>query len=159
VSTSCSLSARSIESISWICCCFLLSTGSDQYSSARGQAAQNALGSSEIYDGERRVSFPVRFDPERGSKIQSPLPHGPDLGRIPIAFVQNIGLRKYLYGFIGMDDYTLYPMIRPGAFVQIDDEDTKIEPIRARTSLSAQSISSSSGTAMRVLVPTGRQSS
>src|SRR5260370_42475134 len=27
-----------------------------------------------------------------------------------------------------MDDYPLYPMIRPGAFVQIDDQDTKIDP-------------------------------
>ncbi len=83
---------------------------------------------SEIYDSERRVSFPARFDP--GTRIEET-----DLlsrmvqtwGEIPIAFVQNLGLRKYLYGFIGMDDYTLYPMIRPGAFVQIDDQDTKID--------------------------------
>src|SRR5437016_14676671 len=27
-----------------------------------------------------------------------------------------------------MEDYTLYPMIRPGAFIQIDDQDTKIDP-------------------------------
>jgi len=27
-----------------------------------------------------------------------------------------------------MDDYTLHPMIRPGAFVQIDDEDTRMDP-------------------------------
>src|SRR3989442_13548942 len=83
---------------------------------------------SEIYDTERRVSFPVRFDP--GAKIEETNLLSRIVqawGEIPIAFVQNLGVRKYLYGFIGMDDYTLYPMIRPGAFVQIDDQDTKIQ--------------------------------
>jgi len=83
---------------------------------------------SEIYDTERRVSFPVRFDP--GARIEETNLLSRIVqtwGEIPIAFVQNLGLRKYLYGFIGLDDYTLYPMIRPGAFVQIDDEEIKIE--------------------------------
>jgi hypothetical protein len=84
---------------------------------------------SEIYDGERRVSFPVRFDP--GARIEETNLLSRMVqtwGEIPIAFVQNLGIRKFLYGFIGMDDYTLYPMIRPGAFVQVDDQETKIEP-------------------------------
>jgi len=84
---------------------------------------------SEIYDTERRVSFPVRFDPGARIEESNLLSRMVQTwGEIPIAFVQNLGLRKYLYGFIGMDDYTLYPMIRPGAFVQIDDQDTKIDP-------------------------------
>ena len=84
---------------------------------------------SEIHDTERRVSFPVRFDPAARIEETNLLSRMVQTwGEIPIAFVQNLGLRKYLYGFIGMDDYTLYPMIRPGAFVQIDDQDTKIDP-------------------------------
>jgi transcriptional regulator with XRE-family HTH domain len=31
-----------------------------------------------------------------------------------------------LYGYIGMDDYTLYPIVRPGAFVRIDPRQRKI---------------------------------
>ena len=84
---------------------------------------------SEIHDMERRVSFPVRFDPGARIEESNLLSRMVQTwGEIPIAFVQNLGLRKYLYGFIGMDDYTLYPMIRPGAFVQIDDQETKIDP-------------------------------
>jgi hypothetical protein len=30
------------------------------------------------------------------------------------------------YGYIGMDDYTLYPFVRPGAFVRIDPRQKKI---------------------------------
>src|SRR6266446_1148464 len=77
---------------------------------------------SEIYDKERRVSFPARFDP--GTRIEETNLLSRMVqtwGEIPIAFVQTLGLRKYLYGFIGMDDYTLHPMIRPGAFFQLRD--------------------------------------
>lgn len=83
---------------------------------------------SEIYDTERRVSFPARFDP--GARIEQTNLLSRIVqtwGEIPIAYVQNLGLRKHLYGFIGMDDYTLYPMIRPGSFILIDDQDTKIQ--------------------------------
>jgi transcriptional regulator with XRE-family HTH domain len=31
-----------------------------------------------------------------------------------------------LYGFVGMDDYTLYPFVRPGAFVRIDTRQKKV---------------------------------
>ena len=34
-----------------------------------------------------------------------------------------------LYGDIGMDDYTLYPSIRPGAFVRIDPRQKKIPAV------------------------------
>jgi transcriptional regulator with XRE-family HTH domain len=34
-----------------------------------------------------------------------------------------------LYGYIGMDDYTLHPFIRPGAFVRIDARQKKIPAV------------------------------
>lgn len=38
-----------------------------------------------------------------------------------------------LYGYIGMDDYTLHPIVRPGAFVRIDPRQKKIPILRWRT--------------------------
>ena len=38
-----------------------------------------------------------------------------------------------LYGYIGMDDYTLDPFVRPGAFVRIDPRQKKIPLVRWRT--------------------------
>lgn len=38
-----------------------------------------------------------------------------------------------LYGYVGIDDYTLHPFIRPGAFVQIDPRQRKIPAVRWRT--------------------------
>jgi len=47
-------------------------------------------------------------------------------GEIPIRFIQDLGIRRYLYGYIGLEDYTMYPLLRPGSFVRIDDQDAKI---------------------------------
>lgn len=47
-------------------------------------------------------------------------------GEIPIGLLQQMNLRNSLVGYIGTEDYTLYPLIRPGSFVQIDSRQTKI---------------------------------
>jgi hypothetical protein len=43
--------------------------------------------------------------------------------------LQQIDGSSPLYGYIGMDDYTLHPFIRPGAFVRIDPRQKKIPPL------------------------------
>jgi hypothetical protein len=48
-------------------------------------------------------------------------------GEIPIGLLQKADWRTSLYGYIGLQDYTLYPHIRPGALVQIDPRQTKIK--------------------------------
>ncbi|MGC1382632.1 MAG: helix-turn-helix transcriptional regulator, partial [Candidatus Acidiferrales bacterium] len=47
-------------------------------------------------------------------------------GDVPIPLVQQLNLRKSLYGFIGLSDRTLSPLIPPGSFVQIDVRQRKI---------------------------------
>lgn len=48
-------------------------------------------------------------------------------GEIPVALLQHMDWRNSLYGYIGIEDRTLYPMLRPGSFVQIDSQQTKVE--------------------------------
>jgi transcriptional regulator with XRE-family HTH domain len=48
-------------------------------------------------------------------------------GEVPIELLQKTDWRASLYGYIGMEDYTLYPIIRPGSLVQIDARQTKIK--------------------------------
>jgi transcriptional regulator with XRE-family HTH domain len=47
-------------------------------------------------------------------------------GDVPIPLIQQLNLRKSLYGFIGLSDRTLSPLIPPGSFVQIDVRQRKI---------------------------------
>lgn len=51
-------------------------------------------------------------------------------GEIPVRLLQHLDLRKCVYGLIGMSDYTMYPIIRPGSVVQIDGNQRKILPIK-----------------------------
>jgi transcriptional regulator with XRE-family HTH domain len=37
------------------------------------------------------------------------------------------------YGYIGLDDFTMYPLIRPGSFVNLDTTQTKLRPSDWRT--------------------------
>ena len=48
-------------------------------------------------------------------------------GEIPVALLQHMDWRNSLYGYIGIEDRTLYPMLRPGSFVQIDSQQTKVQ--------------------------------
>jgi hypothetical protein len=45
---------------------------------------------------------------------------------IPIRLLEQMDLRNSLYGYIGKEDYTMFPIIRPASFVQIDRRQTKI---------------------------------
>jgi transcriptional regulator with XRE-family HTH domain len=50
-----------------------------------------------------------------------------DWADIPIALLHQMDLENSLYGYIGLNDYTLYPLIRPGSFVEIDAQQNKIQ--------------------------------
>jgi len=88
----------------------------------------------EVYDDQRRVAFPVRFDRSFDLANTNLLTRMVEVwGEVPIALIQHLDVRHCLYGYIGLDDYTLYPMLRPGSFVQIDQRVRKIQPLRWRT--------------------------
>jgi transcriptional regulator with XRE-family HTH domain len=54
------------------------------------------------------------------------------LSDFPIFLLQQADPRHALYGYIGTEDHTLDPLIRPGSFVQIDTRQTKISRDFAR---------------------------
>ena len=51
-------------------------------------------------------------------------------GEIPVRLLQHLDLRNGVYGFVGMLDHTMYPIIRPGSIVQIDQNQRKIAPVK-----------------------------
>ena len=85
-------------------------------------------------DQDRIVAFPARFD--RGFSLSETnlLSRMVETwGEVPISLIQNLDLRNHLYGYIGMRDYTLFPLLRPGSFVQIDQTSRKIQRFKWRT--------------------------
>jgi transcriptional regulator with XRE-family HTH domain len=88
----------------------------------------------EIYDSERTVSFPIRFDRSFDIDNTNLLSRMVEIwGEVPIALIQHLDIRHGLYGYIGLDDLTLYPLLRPGSFVQIDPRVRRVQPFPSRT--------------------------
>jgi transcriptional regulator with XRE-family HTH domain len=49
--------------------------------------------------------------------------------QVPAALLQYLDWHNELYGYVGMQDYTLFPIVRPGSFVQIDPRQKRILPV------------------------------
>src|SRR5260370_37377761 len=49
-------------------------------------------------------------------------------GRVPLALLRRLDVRHRLYGYIGLKDYTLYPLIKPGSFVHTNPESKNPNP-------------------------------
>lgn len=49
---------------------------------------------------------------------------------IPATLLQQMEWHKSLYGYVGMEDYTLHPFVRPGSFVEIDPRQKRVPPAK-----------------------------
>ena len=47
-------------------------------------------------------------------------------GRMPLSFLSGLDLREYRYGLIGLEDWSMYPILHPGSLVVIDESRRKI---------------------------------
>lgn len=73
------------------------------------------------------VNLPLRFDPSLdftrtaniGLYIQK-------WGVLPLTYLTSFTTDDYCYGFIGSRDYTMYPILPPGSFVQVDPSKTRV---------------------------------
>jgi transcriptional regulator with XRE-family HTH domain len=48
-------------------------------------------------------------------------------GTLPLALLQSADTKSYRYAFIGEDDYWMFPMIRPGSLLVVDEQRRRIE--------------------------------
>jgi transcriptional regulator with XRE-family HTH domain len=46
--------------------------------------------------------------------------------KLPLAVLQQLNTKDMLYGYVGFNDFTLYPLIRPGSFVEINPRQNKL---------------------------------
>jgi transcriptional regulator with XRE-family HTH domain len=84
-------------------------------------------------ESPQSFEIPIRFDAGLNMSHTNLLTRMIETwGIVPLQFIQRFDLRRRLYGFVGFKDYTLYPLLRPGTFVEIDPEVKKLRsrPIR-----------------------------
>jgi hypothetical protein len=98
----------------------------DEYRSRLPLSRTHVL-SIEGGDPNRSIRFPVRFDPGfRPEKTAFLSRLIESWGEIPVALLANLDLRKHRYGYIGLEDRMMAPLLRPGSIVQIDDSRRRV---------------------------------
>jgi hypothetical protein len=94
------------------------------------------LASIEVPDPEKAIRFPVRFDHGFRVETTSLISRMVEVwGEVPIALIQRLDVRNCQYGYIGMDDRTMDPLLRPGSFIQIDSHMKRVRNSGWRTEL------------------------
>jgi len=88
----------------------------------------------EKMEPDQPVSFPVRFDKGFNTDKTSLISRIVEVwGEVPVSLIQRLDVRNCQYGYIGLQDFTMYPLLRPGSFVQIDSHVTRLNPTDWRT--------------------------
>jgi transcriptional regulator with XRE-family HTH domain len=85
-------------------------------------------------DPQSKMEFPIRFDPGFTAEKTNLVARMVEVwGEVPAGLLQQLKLRKFRYGFVGLADYTMYPLLRPGSFVQIDERQRALPHLPSRT--------------------------
>jgi len=82
----------------------------------------------ETLDSVMEVSVPVRLDP--GFDLRRTANLGRMIerwGLVPLSYLSQFSNTKHIYGYIGSEDFTMYPILLPGSFIQVDESANKVE--------------------------------
>lgn len=83
--------------------------------------------SGRIYGYEEKIWVPMRLNPNFNWETTQLVNRMVGLwGEIPAAFLIGRNPRRHTYGFVGLADNTMVPLIRPGSFIMIDPERRRI---------------------------------
>ena len=74
------------------------------------------------------VTIPTRMDP--GFQLGQTSAIGrliQQWGAVPMSQLKRFSDRAFSYGYVGLDDWDMYPLLVPGAFIQIDEQRNKVQ--------------------------------
>jgi transcriptional regulator with XRE-family HTH domain len=73
------------------------------------------------------VQMPVRldpaFDPRRTTNLGRMVEQW---GMVPLTYLAQFSTDHFTYGYIGTEDFTMYPILPPGTFLQVDESRNKV---------------------------------
>jgi transcriptional regulator with XRE-family HTH domain len=70
---------------------------------------------------------PVRLDPSFDLKKTSNIGRLVEQwGVVPLAYLEQFANCNYTYGYVGNEDLTMYPILPPGSFIQVDESKNKV---------------------------------
>ncbi len=88
----------------------------------------------EENDSAKTVTFPVRFDPGFRVEETNLLSRMVQVwGEVPVSLLRQLDIRRGQYGYIGLLDFMMHPLLRPGSFVLIDQNLRNVQSSQWRT--------------------------
>lgn len=77
--------------------------------------------SSQVHRVDTAVTFPLRLDPRFRWETTQLINRAVAVwGEIPAALLAGFNLREHMWGYVGLEDTTMFPLLRPGALVMVD---------------------------------------
>jgi transcriptional regulator with XRE-family HTH domain len=74
-----------------------------------------------------QVRIPTSFDPGFNLQKTTDLKRAIEKwGKVPMVYLDQFKDDRYTYGYIGSEDFTMYPLLPPGSFVQVDPTKDKV---------------------------------
>lgn len=74
------------------------------------------------------ANVPVKMDPSFDLNKTSNIGRMVEKwGVVPLVLLEKAVDRRYTYGYIGLNDYMMYPLVLPGSFVQVDEDLSTVE--------------------------------
>jgi transcriptional regulator with XRE-family HTH domain len=82
---------------------------------------------SEALENVTSISIPVRIDPSFDPRYTVNMGRVVEQwGLVPLTYLAQFADRQYTYGYIGTEDFTMYPILPPGTFLQIDESKSRV---------------------------------
>jgi transcriptional regulator with XRE-family HTH domain len=73
------------------------------------------------------VRVPVRMDPGFDERRTTNLGRMVEKwGLVPLAYLAQFATSDFTYGYVGTEDFTMYPILPPGSFVQVDESRSRV---------------------------------
>jgi len=89
---------------------------------------------SSVLNTIRDFEIPVRMDPGFDETSSTTLARMiVKWGTVPLTYLKRFTNRSYSYAFVGTEDWTMYPLLMPGSFVQVDENKRKVVEGRWRS--------------------------
>jgi transcriptional regulator with XRE-family HTH domain len=90
----------------------------------------------EALQSSSKVAIPTRldpaFDPRRTASLSRMVEQW---GLVPLAYLTKLSSDKFTYGYVGSEDFTMFPLLPPGTFLQVDESRSKVVQGLWRTEL------------------------
>lgn len=82
---------------------------------------------SETLQSASVVQVPIRLDPSFDSSRTVNMGRMIEQwGMVPLSYLAQFEHRRYTYGYVGSEDYTMYPILPPGSFLQVDETKNRV---------------------------------